>query len=453
VYEPTSPAYVRLCLPAVLALIAVSAPAASATGIAGHVRVAIDKASSHADFSKTAARNSFVILNGWEGARARSLKARNPALRVLMYKNLSFMSRARYGRVNTGVSLAEAGAHPSWYLRSRGRPFTSQGYQFMWAADIGRRSYQRRWSRNVLRLLRESGWDGVFVDDVNTTISHHYDAAAVDRYPSDASYSAATGRALAAIGPKLRAAGKLVIANFGSWRLHRLRVNRWLDFVSGGMEEQFTKWGTAPGTGYAGQIDWELQLAAEKDAEAKGKYFLGVAHSTSDDRAAARYGWATALLGAAGHTAFIEAADYTNQPWFPEYDYKIGDPASAETADGNGVHRRAFADGLVVVNPTPGTVTVDFGGPYNGSGLTNATGATMGPSTALILTKADSSLFGQLTNFTTGLGTPGRRKSPGTRGFLSAPKRTRTSTGQMAHKALNLARLPIPPPARGGGGV
>src|SRR5438270_12160788 len=40
-------------------------------------------------------------------------------------------------------------------------------------------------------------------------------------------------------------------------------------------------------------------------------------------------------------------------------------------------------------------------------------------------------------------------RSPMDTGFSSAPKRTRTSTGHSAHKALNLARLPIPPPARG----
>src|SRR5262245_8699176 len=42
-------------------------------------------------------------------------------------------------------------------------------------------------------------------------------------------------------------------------------------------------------------------------------------------------------------------------------------------------------------------------------------------------------------------------KAPRLRGFLhDAPKRTRTSTGLTAHKALNLARLPIPPPAQWG---
>jgi hypothetical protein len=41
------------------------------------------------------------------------------------------------------------------------------------------------------------------------------------------------------------------------------------------------------------------------------------------------------------------------------------------------------------------------------------------------------------------------KKAPHVRGFhVHAPKRTRTSTGESPHKALNLARLPIPPPAR-----
>jgi hypothetical protein len=40
-------------------------------------------------------------------------------------------------------------------------------------------------------------------------------------------------------------------------------------------------------------------------------------------------------------------------------------------------------------------------------------------------------------------------KSPQMRGFPSAPERTRTSTDHSVHKALNLARLPIPPQARG----
>ncbi len=39
------------------------------------------------------------------------------------------------------------------------------------------------------------------------------------------------------------------------------------------------------------------------------------------------------------------------------------------------------------------------------------------------------------------------KESPAMQGFSSAPERTRTSTDHKVHKALNLARLPIPPQA------
>ena len=39
------------------------------------------------------------------------------------------------------------------------------------------------------------------------------------------------------------------------------------------------------------------------------------------------------------------------------------------------------------------------------------------------------------------------KESPAMQGFRSAPERTRTSTDPTVHKALNLARLPIPPQA------
>ena len=42
---------------------------------------------------------------------------------------------------------------------------------------------------------------------------------------------------------------------------------------------------------------------------------------------------------------------------------------------------------------------------------------------------------------------PRQQKAPVCRGFSSAPERTRTSTDHKVHKALNLARLPIPPQA------
>jgi hypothetical protein len=350
------------------------------------MRMAIDSAAQTADFSTTAARRNVVVLQEWEQARMRSLKAANPALKVLMYKNLSAVSPMSGGNTGTGVSKEETQSHPEWLLKNtQGQPFTFRSYSFLWAADIGLRSYQDRWAANVLTKLQANGWDGVFVDDTNPTMKYHYTVASVAKYPSDAAYAAATGSALAVIGPRLRAAGMLVVPNFGEWRVHRTVVSTWLKHVSGGMEEMFTKYGTTPGTGYFTGADWDAQLALAKETQAQGKVFLGISHSDRGDQAAARYGWATMLLAGTGNASFALHTDYTSETWFAEYEYDLGTPTGAETKLASGIHRRAFTRGLVLVNPTNASVTVNFGGRYRGSGLTSRTSTVMAPHTGLVL--------------------------------------------------------------------
>jgi hypothetical protein len=90
-------------------------------------------------------------------------------------------------------------------------------------------------------------------------------------------------------------------------------------------------------------------------------------------------------LGADGHTAYTAAANYTSETWSSEYEAQIGEPTSAATAIAGGAWKRTFTNGLVVVNPTGASASVNLGGTYSGSGLTDATSATMAPHTALIL--------------------------------------------------------------------
>ncbi len=355
---------------------------------AGHVRVAIDNAVTDADFTQTAARSNVVILQEWEKAKLHSLKAANPAMKVLMYKNLSSMMDAtENGNAGTGVTMQEAAVHPDWFLldTSDHQRFNFWGYGYLWAADIGNRSYQDAWAANVGAKLREDSWDGVFVDDTNPTMQYHYDVDQVAKYPSDATYSAATGSALRVIGPLLKAQGKLVIPNFGAWRNYREAVSSWLPYVSGGMEEQFTKWGNDPSTGYMTGSDWDSQLAVLKETQAAGKYSLIVSHSTSQDADAARYGWATTLLAGTGKASFALAEDYHGESWFPEYDYDLGKAVGVETKLSSGVHKRVFERGIVLVNPTLGSVPVSFGSRYRGSGLSLRSSTTMAPHTGLIL--------------------------------------------------------------------
>ena len=368
------------------AAIALPGAASAATTSAGNLRVAIDSASATADFSKTAARNNVVILHEWEKTRLHSLKASNPGLKVLMYKNLSAVMALNNGWAGSGVTKEQAEEHPEWFLKNpAGERINFGGYSYLYAADIGNAAFQAKWADNVSAKLKADIWDGVFVDDTNPTMRYHYDVASVAKYPTDAQYSAATGSALRLIGPRLRGEGKLVIPNFGAWRDYRTTVGEWLPYVSGGMEEQFTKWGQTPTVGFLVGADWDDQLALLKQTQALGKLFLGVSHSEKTDKVAARYGWATMLLASTGTASFALHTDYTNETWFDEYDYNIGTPKGPEIKLGGGVHRRHYTRGLVYVNPTNASVSVGFGGRYHGSGLSSRTTTVIAPHSGLIL--------------------------------------------------------------------
>jgi hypothetical protein len=367
---------------------AVSADAA--TSVAGHLRYAIDNNPNFSNLSQTAQRNEYVILKPSMTAQAQQLKSSNPGVTVLMYKNLSAsIDYPSNAYLTTGVSHDEADSqHPEWFLlNTSGQRFTHRDYSFLWAMDVGSPSYQQRWAENVLASLDQLGFDGVFIDDTNPTMKGHYDPSKVAKYPSDSAYQQATESALAYITPRIHSAGYKVVANIGHWGEYPDAGRSWLRYLDGAMDENFGKWGNTAGSGYAWEGYWNNELGSLKYAQQQGKDYLAVTHSADNDAAAARYGWATVLLGAAGNAQFALHSNYTTEPWFPEYEYEIGQPAGPEIQLPNGVHLRVFTNGIVVVNPTTNQLSADLcGGAYSGSGHSHVTSLQLGANSAAIMT-------------------------------------------------------------------
>jgi Hypothetical glycosyl hydrolase family 15 len=361
--------------------------ATSSVPVIGHVRVAIASGPELSNYKWTAEHDQVVILQPWETGELRRLKRVNPSVVVLMYKNASAASSSvgPDGRYASGVSYKTARAE-HWLLKNRrGKPFTFIGYSWLWAANIGSRSYQRTWVANVLQDMGTDPWNGVLLDDVNPTILGHYCVPCVANYPSNRRYQRAMQSFLQHVGPALQARGKLAIANLGAWSSHVSVVDSWLPYLSGGIDEQFVKVGDEANSGYRSPLMWARQLGEIETAESQGKLFIGLAHSSDSDEHAAVYGYATELLAANGYALYSMSADYRTETWFPEYGYAIGSPTGPFSVAANGVYRRTFTHGLVLVNPTTVQRTADLGGTYSGSGLTNAGTVTMSPQSGLVL--------------------------------------------------------------------
>jgi hypothetical protein len=419
-----------------LAVTGTASASVASTAVAGHVRVALETPSSFSNIAQSARQNSYVVLQAWEAGKARELEAANPNVVVLVYQNLSAMAQgsAPEGLHSSGVSFEEAtSAHPDWFLTSTsGQRISEGGYSWLWMADIGNAGYQQAWLSNVLSLLAHGPWDGVFLDDTNTTAKYHTDPSQIAAYPTDAAYQSAVRSMLAYVGPGLKAAGKLAIPNIGSWSEYPEVAKEWLQFVDGGMDEMFAKWSTTPGYGYRYAAQWKTQIEEIATTESMHKVFLAVTQAADNDPQAIRYGWASTLLAAQGHTSYVAAQNYSEETWTSEYNVELGAPTSAGKELSGGAWARTFANGLVVVNPTASTVHVELGGVYSGSGLTNATSADLAPDSALILTGSSTSPVSASAGPESPLASPGSPSSSG-----ASPNPVPSSPGDAAGQGSN----------------
>ena len=360
---------------------------------AGQLRVVVDSGPEW-NLPTTASRHDFFVIQPWWTKFKNRIKATNPSAQVLAYKNLSACTYSNQdGVYSTGVSCYQADQHPGWYLRdATGNKVSFVGYPWLYAMNIGNRSYQRTWANNVVDQLVRNGYDGVWMDNADTTMRYVF-ANPPAGYPTDRAWQAATESALAYIGRRLTAEGMLSIPNIGDWGAHPSAGNSYLQYVSGGADQKFVKWGYRPGRHYASEHRWQAQLDNLKYAQLQGKYFLANTESSAHDKAAALYGWGTVLLGTQGRAAFT-LRHHSTETWFPEYDYKIGRPTGLESRDPNGVHRRVFTRGIVVVNPTSERRNVHLHGTYSGSGLTRVRRITLAPHSASVLTATTNSATG-----------------------------------------------------------
>ena len=178
-------------------------------------------------------RYHYVILNSSDAPLLPALKAQNPGLKALVYKNLSFTSS--YGcsggvdqpHQTSGVGYCDANAnHPDWFLTDpAGARINSGPYPQAWLMDVGNAGYQAKWLSNVLADVRAGGWDGVFMDDTDADLGFHLSGRTVAKYPTNAAWRAATRSMLANVGPALQSAGFLAVPNlYTPWAIDRKSV-------------------------------------------------------------------------------------------------------------------------------------------------------------------------------------------------------------------------------------
>jgi hypothetical protein len=378
-----------------LFLLAAAVTAAAAAGVAATPNrqtgdIAALRICSHVAPLRPSSGHRYVILQAWEYRRVRAIKRRSPGTRVLVYKDMASTrdDAHRADVLPAGVGYRYANVHhPEWFLKdTNGRRVRWADWPHAWQMDVGSASYQRTWARNVASELRRRGWDGVFVDGVARTMQYpwYLDGRVLAKYPGPDDYARATTSFLSRVGPALRRRNLLAVGNINDATLPLWR--QWLGYLSGASKEWWTKASRGRGAGMLTDDDWRFQMRLLQAAQARQKAFVAITYSTADDLPAMEYARASFLLFERGRrSAFAVSTGCGTEPAARYWRADVGAPRGAPVA-ANGIWRRKFARGLVVVNPS-GTLslTAALGGTYVKVDGSRVAAIALPPHTGLVL--------------------------------------------------------------------
>jgi hypothetical protein len=390
-------ALVALAAP-LLSVGVVNAQPASAQGTANPPAFWYKLAGKPTDSELVAAskKSRVVVLHAWETAAARRLKALNPNVTVLVYKDLSATNSNPDTVVNgkdisplaTGVGHTEASAHPEWFATdTNGNRIQWNGYAGLWQMAVWNTGYQQRWVDNVTRELSGSPFDGVFGDDALVTLKW-YSSATMPGAPTNAALQAAERQLIAKASASLHGIGKKLVLNIGSATAYPAVWHDWVNLADGGMIEHFVFYGGNENDPNYYQHDWGSDgWTALGPLLNDGDINVVVASASPSQTRAYLFSLASWYVLGGGRGAFESAAgdDYIRFDVRPEMEWNLGAPVGPMAKVG-AAYARPFQSGFAVANPSASaTVTVPVpAGMVNAAGDT-VSSVTLGPLRGAVL--------------------------------------------------------------------
>lgn len=303
---------------------------------------------------------------------------------------------------------------PEWFFQYAGlsRVFWCDWGSYLMDTDnAGWRNY---WLGEVTRQMAANDNDGVFADSLSVP-THLGPYSFRPNFPPydptfEDAYSLKIQRWLTYAKQQF-GDRYLLIPNAGSWITTRDKTD--YSAADGVMIERFAM---KRGGAFHEVADWKVQLNRALGLIRQDKVLI--ANNDLGDPADLQtrlFLLSNYLLIKAKHT-FINIELGINPEWFPEYELPIGSPTDAvqSSVDGwldasTGLYRRAYSNGMVVVNPTNETRTLNLGGTYylvqpSGGGDVPASGIptgtinyqqvsaiTLAPHTGAVLLRSTSS--------------------------------------------------------------
>lgn len=254
-----------------------------------------------------------------------------------------------------GDFCAISAEHPDWFLLDTfGQRISNDGY---YAMDPGNTAFRAFWLERATELQTTQGWDGVFLDNLEASLSKYQKGLALpQRYLSDASLQTAVEGFLAYLrAENFPPQRRPLYGNIISLRDSSVWM-RYLAYLDGAMLENFaTDWRGSRLT----PADFAAEVEMLRASQALSKKLVLVAQGDEKDAARQQFAYAAYLLVNEGSAVFRYAhhSAYRQPWWYENYALDLGKPIAPATQQ-NGLWTRAFEKGQVILDPANGTAQI-----------------------------------------------------------------------------------------------
>jgi hypothetical protein len=246
--------------------------------------------------------------------------------------------------------------HPDWFLLdANGNRIKVDGKYFL--MDPGNQGWREFWLSRTQESQEQLGWYGVFLDNVEASLSKVIQLGGVPaKYPDDASYQAAILGFLQYIYTSyFQPQDRPLLANIISLADTAVWFN-YLQYLDGAMDEA---WAVDWHTGYRSVSEWNAELTVAEQTQNNGKYAVLISQGDQSNTNRQNFAFASYLLISNGRAAF-RYTNYDNygKIWlYPDYDIDLGSPLGPRYPQGN-LWRRDFTKGSVIVDPVNHTAQI-----------------------------------------------------------------------------------------------
>ncbi|MBN2499270.1 MAG: hypothetical protein JXB38_00805 [Anaerolineales bacterium] len=320
-------------------------------------------------------------------ADADALRAVNPAFILLNYRlgmGLGYQSTDGWDTCNFNGEWLAVIEGNDWVQEWPGDGVVAESWFYHWPEISGSRTvncdwgwylmdpnspgWRTYWSGEVLRQLEANNADGLFADSFSVPNYLGYDHFDPDLPGVDASFEADWTTRLEnfiAFAQSGALAPYYFVPNAGMLVTSRETTN--YSMADGVMIEGFSEWGWG---WFFDLSDWQLQMNNILELVNLDRVVIAQQYVNANDVNDRMFILANYLLIKGQHT-YINL-DHSMEPeWFPEYEISIGHPTGSTPATVDdlwnaawGVYARTYSNGLVLVNPTASTQTIDLNGIY-----------------------------------------------------------------------------------------